>query len=288
MAKGAKRGRGKRSWRKNTLTGIFFALVILLLLFFPRRMNPPEERRSRVFHAIPFPKEESPKEIPKGVAPLPSLALIIDDGGYSLPTINEILRLGKRMTFAILPHAVHTRKCAERVQQAGSEVMLHLPMEPQDEEHLPLEASTVQTGMGGKEIQAILRDGLGQLPGARGVNNHMGSKATQDGATMMALMKILKERNLYFVDSYTTPRTLGPEMARRAGVRFARNDKFIDREEKLPAIKEAIRFAIGKAKKEGKAVAIGHPHPLTVQAIREMMPEIETEVRLVFASEVVE
>jgi len=98
----------------------------------------------------------------------------------------------------------------------------------------------------------------------------------------------LKKEGLYFIDSNTSFQTLGPEMARKAGVASRRNDQFIDREKKIEAIKNAIRLAMRKAKQEGRAVAIGHPHPLTARAIKEMISEIEKEgIRLVFASEVV-
>lgn len=196
--------------------------------------------------------------------------------------------MGKALTFAILPNTPHAREVALLAHRDGSEVMLHLPMEPHEEEFYSLEKDTVLTGMSHREIQKILLNDLKQIPYVRGVNNHMGSKATEDPKVMQALMKALKKEKLYFIDSHTSPHTLGPEMAQRAGVASAQNDKFIDREKDVDAIKEAIRLAMKKAKREGKVVAIGHPHPLTAQAIKEMIPEIEREgIRLVFASEVV-
>jgi hypothetical protein len=116
----------------------------------------------------------------------------------------------------------------------------------------------------------------------------MGSKATEDPRVMKALMEIIKKEGLFYVDSHTSPRTVGPQAARQAGVAFGSNDRFIDQEKDLEAIKKAIRLAMKKAKREGKAIAIGHPHPLTARAIREMIPEIEgAGIKLVFASEVV-
>jgi hypothetical protein len=101
-------------------------------------------------------------------------------------------------------------------------------------------------------------------------------------------MVALKKDGLYFIDSHTSPQSLGPEAARKEGVAVWQNDRFLDREKNLGKIKKAIRQTMRKAKKEGKAVAIGHPYPLTAQAIREMIPEMEKEgIRLVLASEVV-
>ena len=143
-------------------------------------------------------------------------------------------------------------------------------------------------GMNKEEIQSILRKDLAQIPHVRGVNNHMGSKATEDAGVMQALMEVLKKEGLFYIDSHTSSRTLGPRMAQRVGVAFGSNDRFIDHENDLQSIKKSIRLAMKRAKQERKAIAIGHPHPLTAQAIREMIPEIEgAGIRLVFASEVV-
>jgi polysaccharide deacetylase 2 family uncharacterized protein YibQ len=205
-----------------------------------------------------------------------------------MENFKEMLGTGKRITFAILPHAPHAQEAALLAYRDGSEVMLHLPMEPKNGEQYSLEKNTVRTGMGSKQIQKILEDALRQVPHVRGINNHMGSKATEDPQVMEALMQVLKKEGLYFIDSNTSFQTLGPEMARKAGVASRRNDQFIDREKKIEAIKNAIRLAMRKAKQEGRAVAIGHPHPLTARAIKEMISEIEKEgIRLVFASEVV-
>ncbi|MDH4266736.1 MAG: divergent polysaccharide deacetylase family protein [Deltaproteobacteria bacterium] len=219
---------------------------------------------------------------------MPKLALIIDDGGYNIENFKEMLGTGKRITYAILPNTPHAREAALMAYRDGSEVMLHLPMEPKEEEWYSLEKDTVRTGMDAKRVQKILEDALKQVPHVRGVNNHMGSKATEDPQVMETLMQVLKKEGLYFIDSHTSFQTLGPEMARKVGVASRRNDKFIDREKKIEAIKNAIRLAMRKAKQEGRAVAIGHPHPLTARAIKEMISEIEKEgIRLVFASEVV-
>lgn len=214
--------------------------------------------------------------------------MIIDDGGYNVDKIKGIMEAGRPLTLAILPNTPHARETALLAHQEGAEIMLHLPMEPKESDRFSLEKDTVLSGMDRNEIQAILQKGLKEIPHVRGVNNHMGSKATEDTRVMKALMEILKKEGLYYVDSHTSSRTVGPQAARRAGVAFGSNDRFIDPEKDLEAIKKAIRLAMKKAKQEGKAIAIGHPHPLTARAIREMIPEIEgAGIKLVFASEVV-
>jgi len=273
-----------------------FVMILALAIIYSRRETPPEKKPDLPPVYTPVPraekKVEEKKEEEKKKEPekpyYPRLALIIDDGGYNTDKFKKMLGVGKPMTFAILPNTPHGKEAARMAHRAGCEVMLHLPMEPKEEEMYSLERDTVLTGMKPPEIQRILRDDLEQIPFVRGVNNHMGSKATEDPKVMQALMAALKKEKLYFIDSRTSPQSLGPEAARKAGVAFWQNDRFLDREENLEKIKKATRLVMRKAKKEGKAVAIGHPHPLTAQAIREMIPELEKEgIRLVFASEVV-
>lgn len=255
----------------------------------PQREAPPTPAPPPVAEKEGIEKPTPPeKEVTVPPAPRVRLALIIDDGGYNLETFGEIVRMGKPITFAILPHAPYAGKAAEMAYAGGDEVMLHLPMEPRDSERYSLEQNTIRVGMGEKEIREILRDGLEKVPHVRGVNNHMGSRATEDHAVMRGLMKALKKQGLYFVDSHTSSHTVGPQEAHKIGVPLGNNVRFMDNEKNLAAIKHAIRLAMKRAKKEGKAIAIGHPHPLTVQAIREMIPEIEKAgIQLVFASEVV-
>jgi polysaccharide deacetylase 2 family uncharacterized protein YibQ len=295
MVQARKKNRRPKKRKSRRIIFLVVSLgVILSLVFFFLRTKPVEKVEKRVVQRMPPPPppvaKESREQIKeKEEVPPPSvwMALIIDDGGYNMKKFKEMIGMGRPMTFAILPNTPHGREAALMAHEDGAEVMLHLPMEPRESNRYSLEKDTVLAGMDKKEIQAIMKRDLAQIPQVRGVSNHMGSKATEDVAVMRALLEILKEDGLYFIDSHTSPHTVGPRVARQVGVAFGSNDRFIDNEKDLKSIKEAIRWAIERARKDGKAIAIGHPHPLTAQAIREMIPEIEgAGIKLVFASEV--
>ena len=288
MGRSKKKGkRKKNNGRRVTFILIPVFLALSLAFFYILKTASPGKKPGRQVVRISIPTEKIPEE-GAGFRSSPQLALIIDDGGYNMENFKEMLGIGKPLTYAILPFTPHAREAALLAYRDGYEVMLHLPMEPKNGEQYSLEKNTVRTGMDSKRVQKILEDALKQVPHVRGINNHMGSKATEDPQVMEALMQVLKKEGLYFIDSNTSFQTLGPEMARKAGVASRRNDQFIDREKKIETIKNAIRLAMRKAKQEGRAVAIGHPHPLTARAIKEMISEIEKEgIRLVFASEVV-
>ena len=298
MGKGRK---GASKKQRIIFVVIPLAIAAVALFFWVSRPIKPEREARPPVVRFPVPpvekkeaeekgeKEEAEKK-PEVTQPpsFPRLAFIIDDVGYNKARLNGMMGTGRPMTFAILPHTPHARQSALTAHQNGAEVMLHLPMEPKESEHYTLEKHTLRAGMSRGAVQEILKDDLRDIPFVRGVNNHMGSKATEDPVMMQALMEVLGQEKLYYIDSYTSPHTMGPRMARRCGVRYGKNAIFLDRENKLPAIKAAIYRVMKKAQREGKAVAIGHPHPLTAQAIKEMIPEIEREgIKLVFASEVV-
>jgi hypothetical protein len=275
MAKKGRKGRKKikKGW---ILLLVFLPLLILAsLFFFEAIFERPFQRR------LPKVSETKPSQRPR-------LAFIIDDGGYKFENLKGILNLGKPMTCAILPHTPHTRQAALFVHQRGGEVMLHLPMEPKEENGLALEKDMVKTDMPSPGIQKILREALRQIPEVRGMNPHMGSKATEDPRVMEAIMGVLKEGGLYYIDSHTSPHSAGMKAARAMGVPSAQNDKFIDAVKRSESIKEAIRIAMARAQKGGKATAIGHPDPLTLKSLQEMIPEIEKAgIKLVFTSEIV-
>ena len=274
-------GKKGRKGRKKAKRGWVLLLLLLplflvgSLIFFEALFERPFQRRLLKI------SETKPSKSP-------CLAFIIDDGGYKIDNLKEILNLGKPMTFAILPNTPHTRQAALFVHQKGGEVMLHLPMEPREENGLALEKDMVKTDMASSGIQKILGEGLKQIPHARGMNPHMGSKATEDPRVMEAVMDVLKGEGLYYIDSHTSSLSAGMKAAQAKGVLSAQNDKFIDAVKKTENIREAIRAAMAKAKKEGKAIAIGHPDPLTLRSLQEMVPEIEKAgIKLVFASEIV-
>lgn len=291
LGKKRSRKKGKKS-KKYLYLLVFVGAIGLLVFFFLLRTKPVEKKVIQPMPPVPSPAgklpEEGMKEKEPPSKPVPRLALIIDDGGYNVDRVKALTEIGRPFTLAVLPNTPFARKVALLAHQEGEEVMLHLPMEPKENNRYSLEPDTILSGMDKGEIQAILQRGLKEIPYVRGVNNHMGSKATEDPLVMKALMEVLKKEGLYFVDSHTSSHTVGPQLARQEGVAFGSNDRFIDRINDLEAIKKAIRLAMKKAKQEGKAIAIGHPHPLTARAILEMIPEIEEAgIKLVFASEVV-
>lgn len=217
----------------------------------------------------------------------PRLAIILDDLGYERAAANAALALPFPMTVSVLPNLPLSTEVAEEAYRRGDEVLLHLPMESESNDAKP-EPVELRVGMNAHQVQGALAGMLESVPHAVGVNNHQGSRATSDAALMNELMPALRGRNLFFIDSRTTAATVAYDAAEHAGVRAASRKVFLDDTQTREAILAQLDLAARDAVRDGFAIAIGHPHPATIEALTEGIPRAEAcGVRLVFVSEVV-
>ncbi|HEX2664417.1 MAG TPA: divergent polysaccharide deacetylase family protein [Candidatus Acidoferrum sp.] len=217
----------------------------------------------------------------------PKLAIILDDLGGDRRVADEIFDLPYPLTLSILPNHEHSVEIAEEAERRGYQVMLHLPMQAVAREKP--EEQELRPGMPAREVSKLVNQFLRNVPGAVGANNHQGSEATSDTALMRELMPVLRERHLFYIDSRTTAATVAYETAQKSQVRSAfRNVPFLDDVEEVGAVRKQLELALRGAREKGSAVAIGHPHASTLEALRDVLPKAQAEgVRLTFASELV-
>lgn len=212
-----------------------------------------------------------PMRLPAGSGG-PRIAIVIDDVGYSSEPIYRLLGATQGITFAVLPYGPHAKELAEEIHAQGAEVMLHLPMQPEGEPGGFSKEGMLLESMDGPQLRALVAAGIGKVPHVSGVNNHMGSVLTARADPMRVVMDELAGRNLFFLDSRTTPKTVAYRLAREAGVPAAERDVFLDD----IAEKKAIVAQLGRletlARQHGSAIAIGHPYPETVEALLEWLP----------------
>jgi polysaccharide deacetylase 2 family uncharacterized protein YibQ len=218
---------------------------------------------------------------------LPKVALIIDDIGYDRALAKKFLDLHGMLTFSILPHSPLTKSFARAARQKGNEIMIHLPMEPNEYPEIDPGSGTLLTSMLPDELISQLEENLAAVPFVKGANNHMGSKLTAVSTQMYQIFSILKKRGLFFVDSRTTPNSLCKPSARLLQIPFAERDVFLDHIHEPDVIRGQIEKLIHIAKRQGKALGIAHPNPITYEVIREMLPELQKKIQLVPVSEIV-
>lgn len=235
---------------------------------------------------IPPPVVERPQAQP--LVQKPRVALIIDDVGSVRKAADAMLQVPAKLTWAVLPFTPYAAEYAEAARERGFEVMLHLPLEPLDRKNNP-GPGLIRRDWTEEEIIAQLEANLNQVPGAVGINNHMGSAGTADERLMDLIMGHIKAKGLYFVDSMTTDRSVGEAVARRYQVRFKKRHVFIDNLPDIDSKKKALRELIKVALVKGEAIGIGHVRDGTAEAIIEMLPEFEEAgIELVTVSELFE
>jgi polysaccharide deacetylase 2 family uncharacterized protein YibQ len=202
------------------------------------------------------------------------VAIIMDDLGRGTRNAKQLLAISQPVTFAILPIEPQAGDVAEMAHAAGREVMLHAPMEPQGYPVIDPGDDALLVGESDDELRTRMASLLERVPYAAGVNNHMGSRFTEDNRAMTAVMAVLRERGLFFVDSLTTSRSVGAVTAKHAGVAVLRRDVFLDNVAEVNAITLQIRRLAEKARRNGSAVGICHPYPQTLQALRQELPKL--------------
>jgi uncharacterized protein len=217
----------------------------------------------------------------------PRLAIILDDLGNDRAAAEAIFALPYPLTISVLPNHAHSTDIAEEAHRRGYEVMLHLPMQSVGNE--TPEAQELRPNMPADDIPPLFEQMMQSVPIAVGVNNHQGSQATADPTLMGELMPILQQWNLFYVDSRTTAATVAYDTAQRDGVRSAfRNVPFLDDVAEVSAVRKQLELALRGAREKGEAIAIGHPHPATLQALNEVLPTTKGRgIQLVHASDLV-
>lgn len=193
------------------------------------------------------------------------IAIVIDDCGYDLASVHTLLDTGLPFSYAILPFKPYSSDVLELVKSRGRVPMLHLPMEPMNAAAMSEGANTVRTNLSAADKLALTRRAVNSLPGIIGVNNHQGSKATSDAATMKVVLGELRSQGLFFLDSRTTAASIACDMAQRLGVATARNDIFLDNSSNVADIRAQIYKALALAQKNGSVIAICHARTNTAK-----------------------
>jgi len=240
-----------------------------------------------------YPKEEFSPEFkaaeekqPPGFV-MPFVSIIIDDIGYDRKIAERFLALDCVLTFSLFPHSPYRESISQKIQAKGMEIMLHLPMEPAEYPAVLPGPGALFVSMPPERFAAQLEKNLDSLAGIKGVNNHMGSRLTAVPSLMYRIFAELKKRDLFFIDSFTSERTVCPSTARLLQIPFARRDVFLDHVQDAEVIRGQIRLLIRIAETCGEAVGIGHPHEVTCDVLAEELPELQKKVRLVPASRIV-
>jgi polysaccharide deacetylase 2 family uncharacterized protein YibQ len=247
----------------------------------PSRDGGREARPKKPEHSTKAPEgegeglDQSPATVVPGGA-LPGgkvrAALVIDDLGSTVDELAPIEGLGIPVSCAVLPFADQTAEVVAELRSRKFEILCHLPMEPRNGQQDP-GPGALRLGMGDDELRRLTLDALKHVPGATGVNNHMGSVLSADEPAMRTILGVLAQHNLFFLDSRTSAQSVGYKVAVELGIPAAQRQVFLDDDPSPEAIGAQFDRFLNLARTKGAAIAIGHPHPTTLEVLKSRVPQ---------------
>jgi len=221
-------------------------------------------------HDILLAKGVEPQSIEKKVENTgPKLVVVIDDVGENMKVLKGLLSIDLPIVYAVWPASSHMSESVGLIRKSNREMLVHFPMQPQGYPHVDPGEGALFVKMNAKQIKATVRRYATMVSGAIGVNNHMGSKFTENKPGMRVALKEFKRLGLFFLDSMTTPNSVGRSVARSISIPFYKRNVFLDNVKDVSAIVHQLRKAERLALSRGHAIAIGHPHPATLAALRQ-------------------
>ncbi|OUR76997.1 hypothetical protein A9Q83_12270 [Alphaproteobacteria bacterium 46_93_T64] len=233
---------------------------------------PPSEIISKTVNKTELPKWQKYAAAFPVLTGNPVIAMVIDDVGLNTKRVQDLIALPAPLTLSFLPYGKRLKEFSDLTRERGHEVMLHLPMEPSRASADPGPDALLQA-LSADEIRRRTLKNLAQFTGYVGVNNHMGSKFTAYEPGMKVVMDILASEGLLFLDSRTTAKSKGYQLAKERKMPTGNRDVFIDNEISVSAINQQLAKVEQQARKKGIAIAIGHPYPETIEALAKWIPQ---------------
>ncbi|WP_134701688.1 divergent polysaccharide deacetylase family protein [Ammoniphilus sp. YIM 78166] len=218
------------------------------------------------------------------------VAIVIDDFGNDMDGTKEILDMPVPLTIAVMPFLPTTKRDANWAKQRGHDVIVHMPMEPKKGKKSWLGPGAITTDLSDEEIRKRVNAAIDDVPHAIGMNNHMGSKATADPRVMRIVLEVCKERNLLYLDSRTTPKSVVSSIAGELGVPVIENHIFLDDIYRTAHISKQVRLLIKHLQAHSHCIAIGHvgpPGKKTAAVLKQSIPTLQKEAKFALISELV-
>lgn len=247
----------------------------LLAEFYIEEPKPQIQKPQPQKIANPKPKQDYHYSLKNKNPNAPArIAIIIDDMGMNRVLSHKMAAVEAPLTLAYLPYAEDLPRLTREAKAQGHELMIHMPMEAMDQRQNtgPI---ALKHGMSHEEVRAMLGRAFESFDGYAGLNNHMGSRVTQDLQMMGWVMDELAKRDLFYVDSKTISTSIAANTARDHGLEYGERDVFLDHQETDAFVRAALQKTESVALQKGYAIAIGHPKDVTLRGLQEWLPTLK-------------
>ncbi|MBT5185326.1 MAG: divergent polysaccharide deacetylase family protein [Kordiimonadaceae bacterium] len=198
--------------------------------------------------------------------------LVIDDLGIVKDVSKQMIDMDVPLTLSFLPYASNISRQVNDAYDRGHDILVHIPMEPKGRAdpgpHALLSSTSPSVQMDS------INYNLSQFSNFIGINNHMGSAFTEDDEAVNRLLNVIKDKGLMVLDSRTTSKSVLEDLAYQKNIPVINRDVFLDNEQDEVYIMGQLRVLERLAKLNGTALAIGHPYPETVAALKRWIPTL--------------
>ncbi|MEW6107821.1 MAG: divergent polysaccharide deacetylase family protein [Nitrospirota bacterium] len=255
----------------------FLALFVTAGIFFYNELSTDVFQSMKDVHHKKGAERETAKQASQHAKMrVPEVAIVIDDLGPSRKPVLRLFEIKAPITLSVLPGEPHSAWIADEGHRLGYDVIAHIPMEAKEPQKLG--EGGLYTWMTDEEIRDTLSREIELMPYIDGVSNHMGSAFTEDERSMKVLMTVLKERGLFFLDSLTTSRSVGENIARAKEIRLIKRDIFLDNNGSQSSLEAGWKKLIGIAHSKGRAIALAHPKESTIEFLEKALRNNEVKV----------
>ena len=249
----------------------------------PNKENKAKKPESPIITDKPKPQEQKPDASAYPIQDLPELPskgkliFVFDDAGHNLEQLQYFLDLPFPCTIAVLPKLPNSRETARRIRAAGKELILHQPMQAVNPNVDPGDGA-VKPGMNREEIKKIVASNVEEIGPIAGMNNHEGSLITSDEEAMEAVLELCKEKNIYFLDSRTSSKSVVPQVAKKLNMSIWERAVFLDNKRDKAYMKKQIIDGLEIASQRGEAIMIGHVFTVDLAILlKEMYSDLTQE-----------
>ncbi|EMB23764.1 hypothetical protein HMPREF9723_00902 [Treponema denticola OTK] len=247
------------------------------------RENKAKKPENPIITDKPKPQEQEPDVSAYPIQDLPELPskgkliFVFDDAGHNLEQLQYFLDLPFPCTIAVLPKLPNSRETARRIRAAGKELILHQPMQALNPNINPGDGA-VKPGMDREEIKKIVASNVEEIGPIAGMNNHEGSLITSDEKAMEAVLELCKEKNIYFLDSRTSSKSVVPQVAKKLNMNIWERAVFLDNKKDKAYMKKQIIEGLEIASQRGEAIMIGHVFTVDLAILlKEMYSDLTQE-----------
>lgn len=249
----------------------------------PNKENKAKKPENPIITDKPKPQEQEPDVSAYPIQDLPELPskgkliFVFDDAGHNLEQLQYFLDLPFPCTIAVLPKLPNSRETARRIRAAGKELILHQPMQALNPNINPGDGA-VKPGMDREEIKKIVASNVEEIGPIAGMNNHEGSLITSDEKAMEAVLELCREKNIYFLDSRTSSKSVVPQVAKKLNMNIWERAVFLDNKKDKAYMKKQIIEGLEIASQRGEAIMIGHVFTVDLAILlKEMYSDLTQE-----------